>query len=182
MNQELIKLTNESIKNCEDTMAELKERIVLIGNEIKEAEAELINVDNIKQSLEAALERLEEANEKERKANLDMEESAKEAVEIEEEEVFEKVPEEVEDELVEEREVPEEVEEPEMTPEEKTKATLDDADRLIAREKKRQEQAKKGWKLCSECNSNRISPANKKGICTPCQTKRKTSRPYTKRK
>lgn len=71
---------------------------------------------------------------------------------------------------------------PELTDEEKTKTALDDADQLIEREKQRQEQKKKGWKLCTKCNSNRISPVNKKGICTPCQQERKTDRPYKKRK
>lgn len=77
--------------------------------------------------------------------------------------------------------VEEAIEEEEMTLKEKTKKVLDDADALIEREKKRQEQAKKGWKLCSKCNSNRISPANKKGICTPCQIKRKINRPYVRK-
>ena len=75
--------------------------------------------------------------------------------------------------------IEEEMEE-DLTPEEKDEKVLDDADALIEREKKRQEQKKKGWPLCTVCNSNRTSPANKKGICTPCQTKRKTHRPYSR--
>ena len=77
--------------------------------------------------------------------------------------------------------VEEAVEQAEMTPKEKTQKVLDDADRVIEREKKRREQAKKGWPLCTVCNSNRTSPANKKGICTLCQTKRKTDRPYVRK-
>ena len=78
--------------------------------------------------------------------------------------------------------IAEEMKEDELTDEQKAKRALDMADELIEREKKRQEQKKKGWRLCSECNSNRISPANKKGICTPCQMKRKTNRPYVRHK
>ena len=72
--------------------------------------------------------------------------------------------------------------EEEMTDDEKLDKQIDKADQLIEREEKREEQKKKGWKLCGECNSNRISPANKKGICTPCQKKRKTTRPYIRHK
>lgn len=69
---------------------------------------------------------------------------------------------------------------PELTDEEKTKTALDNADQLIEREKQRQEQKKKGWKLCSTCNSNRVAPWNKKGICSPCQ-KPPGKRKYKKR-
>lgn len=69
----------------------------------------------------------------------------------------------------------------ELTPEERTKAALEDADRLIEREKKKQEQKKKGWRLCSKCNKNRIAPHNKKGICTECQHSSEGKRKYEKR-
>jgi len=65
-----------------------------------------------------------------------------------------------------------EQEEEELTDEEKVQGTMDEADELIEREKKREEQKKKGWKLCVECNSNRVAPWNKKKICSVCQGER----------
>ena len=78
--------------------------------------------------------------------------------------------------------IEQEMKEDKLTDEEKTKKALDDADDLIVREKKREEQRKKGWKLCTECNSNRVAPWNEKGTCSRCQNKRKTNRPYTRNK
>ena len=69
-----------------------------------------------------------------------------------------------------------------LTPEERTKKVLSEADLLIEREKQRQKQKKKGWKLCTKCNSNRVAPWNKKKTCSPCQSKRKTDRPYSRSK
>lgn len=76
----------------------------------------------------------------------------------------------------------EEQEEDNLTDEEKVEKQIDEADQLIEREKGRQEQKKKGWKLCTKCNSNRVAPWNKKKICSPCQSKRKTTRPYARHK
>ena len=53
--------------------------------------------------------------------------------------------------------------------EEKAEKVIDDAGQLIEREKKRQEEKKKGWKLCEKCNSNRVAPSNKEGVCLSCQ-------------
>lgn len=78
--------------------------------------------------------------------------------------------------------IEEEIKEDELTDEEKVEEAIDEADRLIEREKLMQEQKKKGWKLCSKCNSNRVAPWNKKGICSPCQNERKTERPHTRSK
>ena len=75
----------------------------------------------------------------------------------------------------------EEMEKAKLTPEERTKKALSEADLLIAREKLRQEQKKKGWELCIKCNSNRVAPWNKKKICSPCQNEKKTNRPYSSR-
>jgi len=74
-----------------------------------------------------------------------------------------------------------EIEEDKLTPEQRTKKALKDADDIIARERKREEQKKKGWELCTQCNSNRVAPHNKKGICSECQNKKKTDRPYSSR-
>ncbi|MCK4789791.1 MAG: hypothetical protein KAV87_38985 [Desulfobacteraceae bacterium] len=75
-----------------------------------------------------------------------------------------------------------EMKEGELTDDEKVEASIDEADQIIEREKQRQEQKKKGWKLCSECNSNRVAPWNKKQICSVCQNKKKTDRPYSRSK
>ena len=69
-----------------------------------------------------------------------------------------------------------------LTDEEEVEKQIDEADGIIEREKLRQEQKKKGWKLCTKCNSNRVAPWNKKQICSPCQAERKTNRPYTRSK
>jgi hypothetical protein len=69
-----------------------------------------------------------------------------------------------------------------LTPEERTKKVLSEAELLIEREKEREKQRKKGWKLCTVCNSNRVAPWNKKQVCSPCQAERKTDRPYTRSK
>jgi hypothetical protein len=74
-----------------------------------------------------------------------------------------------------------EQEEDNLTDEEKVEKQIDEADQLIEREKKREKQRKKGWKLCTVCNSNRVTPWNKKKICSTCQTKRSTTRPYKRR-
>ena len=78
--------------------------------------------------------------------------------------------------------IEQEMKEGELTDDEKVEASIDEADQMIAREKQRQEQKKKGWKLCSECNSNRVVPWNKKQICSVCQNKKKTDRPYSRSK
>jgi len=76
--------------------------------------------------------------------------------------------------------IEEEMEE-ELTPEQKTKKAMEDANGLIEREKKREEQRKKGWKLCTKCNSNRVAPWNESKICSACQNERKTTRPYARK-
>jgi hypothetical protein len=63
----------------------------------------------------------------------------------------------------------------------KNKAALKHAEVAMGAAKKEQNGSKKTWRICSKCNINRISPMNKKGICTPCQLKRKTDRPYKRR-
>ena len=72
--------------------------------------------------------------------------------------------------------------EEELTDDKKVEKQIDEADQLIEREKKREKQKKKGWKLCTVCNSNRVAPWNKKKICSPCQNKKKTTRPYSRSK
>lgn len=189
MNQDIINLTKKSIENCEANRETLKVKINRLEKETREAERELFRVNNVKQSLESALERLEEADEKEKRGIKEEEEEGEEDPAKEEMEFIEKqdLPNLLEDsqklrespgtgEIMEEAKPGEE-----LTGEERTKKSLADADQLIEREKKREEQRKKGWKLCSKCNSNRISPGNKKGICTPCQQERKTSRPYRRK-
>lgn len=63
----------------------------------------------------------------------------------------------------------------------KNKAALKRAEISMEAAKKEQNGSKETWRICSKCNKNRISPVNKKGICTPCQLKRKTNRPYKRR-
>ena len=146
MIQESIKLVKEGIKDCEDEQSRLGSRISSLHNQIEEAERSLFNVKNLMQSLESALKNLEEAVEKTETELKQMEEMGEK----------------------------ESTEEEELTPEERTKVALDDADNLIEREKKRQKQKKKGWKLCTKCNKNRVAPWNKKQICSPCQLAKKS--------
>lgn len=182
MSKEPIELVKEKIKDCEAEESRLGSRISRLHNETEEAERRLFHVRNTRLSLESALKILEEAKEKEAEIGPAVPEKLEEEHEPTLKEAMEKVAErkalKIPDEAILE---PGEKEE-ELTPEEKTKAALEDADRLIKREKKRQEQAKKGWRLCSKCNSNRISPANKTGICTPCQQSSEGKRPYKRRK
>jgi hypothetical protein len=63
----------------------------------------------------------------------------------------------------------------------KNKQALKRAEVSMEAAKKEQNGSKETWRICSKCNKNRISPVNKKGICTPCQLKRKTDRPYKRR-
>lgn len=79
-------------------------------------------------------------------------------------------------------EIEEEIKEDELTPEQRTQKSLDDADDVIERAKKREDQKKKGWELCIKCNRNRVAPWNKKKICSTCQNKRSTTRPYKRTK
>lgn len=71
-----------------------------------------------------------------------------------------------------------------MTDEEilqKNKEALEKADKAIADAKKTFSRDKTGWELCTKCGTNKVSPWNKKGICSPCQ-RPKGTRKYTKRK
>lgn len=72
--------------------------------------------------------------------------------------------------------------EEELTDEEKVEKAIEEGDKVIEREKERQKQKKKGWLLCTKCNSNRVAPWNKSQICSPCQNERKTNRPYSRSK
>ena len=66
MNKEPIKLVKESIKNCGVTRSQLESRISRLENEVSEAQRELFKVNNVRQSFEAALKNLEEAEEKDK--------------------------------------------------------------------------------------------------------------------
>lgn len=94
-----------------------------------------------------------------------------EEIETEEPSAMEKIADEIEEEIKEDK----------LTPEQRTKKALSDADDVIAREKKREEQKKKGWELCIKCNRNRVAPWNKKQICSPCQ-RPEGKRPYIRKK
>jgi hypothetical protein len=63
----------------------------------------------------------------------------------------------------------------------KNKAALKHAEKAMEAAKKEQKGSKSTWRICTKCNINRISPMNKSGICTACQLKRKTDRPYKRR-
>ncbi len=63
----------------------------------------------------------------------------------------------------------------------KNKTALKHAENAMEAAKKEQNGSKKTWRICTKCNINRISPVNKSGICTACQLKRKTNRPYVRR-
>ncbi|GAH85295.1 unnamed protein product [marine sediment metagenome] len=65
MNKEAIKLVKESIKNCGDTRTTLEATIKRLNEETKQAERDLFRANNVRQSFEAALKCLEEAEEKE---------------------------------------------------------------------------------------------------------------------
>lgn len=182
MNQEAIKLIKEAIKHYGDKETQLKGEILSFRIKIEDAEKELLKLGNIRQSLEAALERLEEADEKE-KGGLKMGERP--ALKIPEEAILEV--EEIEDpqELKESPgtgEIMEEVKPGEdLTDEDKDKATLEKADKLIKRETEKWKTIKKDWKKCPKCNRRPVAPWNRKGICSTCQTRKKTNRPYKKR-
>lgn len=162
MNQDLINLTKKSVENCKANRETLQAKINRLEMEVRDAERELFKVDNVKQSLEAALERLEEAGEKERRG-----------AELEEE--LREKPTKEEMEFVEKQDLPDLLEDPqELTDDEKAEAALKKADRLIVAGKKAMKEEKKGWATCAKCNKNKVAPWNKKGICSPCQLKRKT--------
>ncbi len=65
MNQELIKLTKEEIKELQGSQSKLESKICTYNNETRELEKEAFKVKNIRKSLEAALGKLEEAKDKE---------------------------------------------------------------------------------------------------------------------
>jgi len=90
MNQEAIQLVKRNIKECEDLKSKLESRICLLKNQIQEASKQLFQVNNVKQSLEAGLESLEEAVEKD-KAILKLEEEIKASKEETEEEIQRKL-------------------------------------------------------------------------------------------
>ena len=71
--------------------------------------------------------------------------------------------------------------EKELTDEEKTDEALKKADQLVKREEEKARVEKKDWKKCPRCNRRPVAPWNTKGICSTCQKKRKTTRPYTRR-
>ena len=157
MNQEIIKLTKESIVNCKDTELSLESKIDSLNKEIEQAKRELFRVNNVRQSLEAAFTKLVEANEKE-EAGIKLEEEIKE-----EPSAMEKIIEESEEDPQ------------ELTPdEEKAEVVLKKADRLIVAGKKAMKEEKKGWKKCPKCNRRPIAPWNKKGICSHCQQAKKS--------
>lgn len=162
MNQDLINLTKKSVENCKANGEALQSRINRLEMEVRDAERELFKVDNVKQSLEAALERLEEADEKEKTGQKLEEEKKAEENQLTSETVEVSHPVEIPEESI-------------LTDEEKDQATLEKANKLIKREKEK-EKKDKGWELCTECNFHHVAPWNKKGICSPCQLKRKTKR------
>lgn len=201
MSENIIKSVEEKIKNCEETKLVAESRIVSLRKQIEEAERDLFRANNVKACLEGALKNLIEAWDRDadiaairpvkdeempadylgplKPAEEKIGETGEKMEEAEpgepltgEKSAMEKIGDDIE----------EEMKEDERTDEQKTKDALADADRLIEKEKLRQEQAKKGWPLCTVCNSNRTSPVNKKGICTECQLERKTDRPYKRRK
>ena len=160
MNQEAINLTKVAIKHYEDEKLRLTAKILSCRIKIEQAENDIFRVDNIKHSLDAALEKLEEADEKEgRERDPAREEITKENKEA-----------------LSELEDP-----PEQTGEEKDQETIDKADKLIKRETEKWKTIKKDWKKCSRCNRRPVAPWNKKGICSTCQTRKKTNRPYKRR-
>ena len=75
----------------------------------------------------------------------------------------------------------EEEEDPFETDEEKEKRILKKADSLIKRETEKLKTPRKDWKKCPKCNRRPIAPWNTKGMCSTCQRKRKTNRPYKRK-
>ncbi len=219
MNQDLINLTKKSVENCKANRESLQTRINRLEKETRQAERELFRVDNVRQSLEAALERLEEADEKEKRGTKEqLEEEAEEEEESapggtvmcktristaqdltdaekkkhpylkdrkEEPSAMEKIGDDVE------KEIEEDLTEAEIL--KQNKATLGKIGKAPAVEQtlERGEKAikaaeleqgrKKDWKKCSKCNFHHVAPWNKKGICSVCQAKRKTDRPYNRK-
>lgn len=66
MNKEIIELTKEKIKELQDSQSKFESKICTYNNEITAIEKELFKVKNAKASLEGALEKLEDAEVKER--------------------------------------------------------------------------------------------------------------------
>lgn len=66
MNEKLIELVKESIKNCGDTRSKLELRIERLEGETVGAKRELLKVNNVRQSFEDALKSLEEAEVREK--------------------------------------------------------------------------------------------------------------------
>jgi len=71
--------------------------------------------------------------------------------------------------------------EEDLTDEQKDKAALHKADRLLKAERQKLDPTKKDWALCTECNQIKVAPWNEKGICSPCQ-KPPAKRKYERRK
>ena len=67
MNKEIIELTKEAIKKHEDKGVTIMANILSLKKDIEEAERVHFKEGNIRKSLVAALEKLEEAEEKEKK-------------------------------------------------------------------------------------------------------------------
>lgn len=65
MNKEIIELTKEKIKELQDSQSKLESKICTYNNEVRALESEAFKLKNIRESLEAALEKLEEAKDKE---------------------------------------------------------------------------------------------------------------------
>lgn len=199
MNEDIVNLVEERIKNCEDTKQVAESRIISLRKQIEEAERDLFKAHNIKACLEGALKNLKDAQDREEDitAIRPVKEEEKPAdylgpLKKEEPSAMEKIIDDTEkeqkqdltdDEILEQnKKALKDMAKGKLTPEERTKAALGDADRLIKSEEKREEQRKKGWKLCEKCNSNRVAPWNKKQICSECQNSSEGKRPYKRRK
>jgi len=159
MNQDAIKLIKEAIKHYEDKKLRLTGEILSLRIRIEEAEKAIFKVDNIRQSLEAGLEKLEEAREKEGK---------EEAEEI----IIEK------DLGTKEVEV---VRENKKETKEEFQRKMKRGDAVLEAAETERENKNKSWELCSVCKVHHVAPWNKKKICSICQAKRKTTRPYKRK-
>lgn len=155
MNEDLIKLVEEKIKNCEDTKEAAEMLIAGHKLHIKEAERDLFKAKNVQVCLEGALKNLKDAQ--------DREEDIATIRPIQDEEtpadylgplkLAEK-----QGELIEEER------------EKKNKDLLNKADKQMAAAKKDQ---RADWKKCPVCLVRPIAPWNTKGKCSYCQTYKK---------
>lgn len=175
MNEDLIKLVEEKIKNCEDTKEAAKALIVSHKKHIEEAERDLFRANNVQACLEASLKNLVDARDRgEDIAAIRPIPEEKKAAEIitaqdlTDDEILKKNKAALEN--IEEKE---EEEDPFETDEEKADKALKRGEAAIEKAKREMKDRREDWKKCPSCGIRKIAPWNSKGKCSVCQREKK---------